>query len=33
MAASTAVTLPILVLFLVLQRQFVRGVVMSGLKF
>lgn len=32
MAASTAVTLPVLVLFLALQRQFVRGIVMSGLK-
>ena len=32
MAASMAMTFPCLVLFLVLQRYFVRGIVMSGLK-
>jgi ABC-type glycerol-3-phosphate transport system permease component len=32
MAASMAMTLPCLLLFLVLQRYFVRGIVMSGLK-
>ncbi len=32
MAASTVVTIPILLLFLALQRQFVQGIVMSGMK-
>jgi ABC-type glycerol-3-phosphate transport system permease component len=32
MAASTAMTLPVIVLFFFLQRYFIRGVVMSGLK-
>jgi ABC-type glycerol-3-phosphate transport system permease component len=32
MAAAMAMTIPCLVLFLVLQRYFVRGIVMSGLK-
>jgi len=33
MAASLVVTFPCIVLFLTMQRQFIRGVVMSGLKF
>lgn len=32
MAASTAMTLPVIILFFILQRYFIRGVVMSGLK-
>jgi len=32
MAASTAMTLPVILLFFFLQRYFIRGVVMSGLK-
>jgi multiple sugar transport system permease protein len=32
MAASTAMTLPVIILFFFLQRYFIRGVVMSGLK-
>jgi multiple sugar transport system permease protein len=32
MAASTAMTLPVILLFFVLQRYFIRGVVMTGLK-
>ena len=32
MAASTAMTLPVVILFFILQRYFIRGVVMSGLK-
>ena len=32
MAASTAVTLPVIVIFFLAQRYFVRGVVLSGLK-
>ena len=32
MASATLVTLPMIALFLALQRQFVRGVTMSGVK-
>jgi multiple sugar transport system permease protein len=32
MAAATLATIPILILFVTLQRQFIRGVVLSGLK-
>jgi ABC-type glycerol-3-phosphate transport system permease component len=32
MAASVWTTIPIVVLFLALQRQFVQGIVISGLK-
>ncbi|MGH2461560.1 MAG: carbohydrate ABC transporter permease, partial [Chloroflexota bacterium] len=32
MAASTAATIPVLLLFVVLQKQFVEGIVMTGLK-
>jgi ABC-type glycerol-3-phosphate transport system permease component len=32
MAASTVMTLPVVLLFFILQRYFIRGVVMSGLK-
>jgi multiple sugar transport system permease protein len=32
MAASTVMTLPVVVLFFILQRYFIKGVVMSGLK-
>jgi ABC-type glycerol-3-phosphate transport system permease component len=32
MAASTAMTLPVVILFFILQRYFIQGVVMSGLK-
>ncbi|MBN1220027.1 MAG: carbohydrate ABC transporter permease [Anaerolineae bacterium] len=32
MAASTAMTLPVIFLFFILQRYFIRGVVMTGLK-
>lgn len=32
MAASTAMTLPVIFLFFILQRYFIQGVVMSGLK-
>lgn len=32
MAASTAMTLPVIILFFFLQRYFIRGVVMSGIK-
>lgn len=32
MAASTTMTLPVIILFFILQRYFIRGVVMSGLK-
>jgi len=32
MAASTATTLPIVILFFFAQRYFVQGVVLSGLK-
>jgi len=32
MAASVWTTIPIVVLFVVLQRQFVQGIVISGLK-
>ena len=32
MAASTAITVPVILLFFILQRYFIRGVVMTGLK-
>ena len=32
MAASTVMTIPVVILFFILQRYFIRGVVMSGLK-
>jgi multiple sugar transport system permease protein len=32
MAAATMATIPILILFIVLQRQFIRGVLLSGMK-
>jgi multiple sugar transport system permease protein len=32
MAASTAVIIPVVILFLFAQRYFVRGIVMTGLK-
>jgi multiple sugar transport system permease protein len=32
MAASTTMTLPVIILFFILQRYFIKGVVMSGLK-
>jgi multiple sugar transport system permease protein len=32
MAASTATTLPIIIIFFLAQRYFVQGVVLSGLK-
>jgi multiple sugar transport system permease protein len=32
MAGSTVATIPILILFIFLQRYFIRGVVLSGLK-
>ena len=32
MAFATAMTLPVIVIFFVLQRYFIQGVVMTGLK-
>jgi multiple sugar transport system permease protein len=32
MAASTAITIPVILLFFILQRYFIKGVVMTGLK-
>jgi multiple sugar transport system permease protein len=32
MAATTATTLPVIIIFLMAQRYFVKGVVMTGIK-
>jgi multiple sugar transport system permease protein len=32
LAASTAMTLPVIVLFFIAQRYFIQGIVMTGLK-